>query len=44
LRTQPNYVPFEEVVRVLAKPYEDQPDFADPPRPDQRALQTFCGT
>jgi hypothetical protein len=31
----------------LAKPYEDQPDFAeyaDPPQPEQRVLQTFCGT
>jgi serine/tyrosine/threonine adenylyltransferase len=32
---------------VLAKPYEDQPvfsDYAAPPQPHQRVLQTFCGT
>jgi uncharacterized protein YdiU (UPF0061 family) len=42
-----DYAPFEELVKVLAKPYEDQPDYAayaDPPLPDQRVLQTFCGT
>lgn len=42
-----NYAPFEELVKVLAKPYEDRPDYAayaDPPLPDQRVLQTFCGT
>jgi uncharacterized protein YdiU (UPF0061 family) len=42
-----NYAPFEELVKVLAKPFEDQPDYAayaDPPLPDQRVLQTFCGT
>ena len=42
-----DYAPFEELVAVLAKPYEDQPKFADyanPAAPDQRVLQTFCGT
>jgi len=42
-----NYTPFEELLAVLAKPYEDQPAFADyanPPKPEQRVLQTFCGT
>jgi uncharacterized protein YdiU (UPF0061 family) len=42
-----DYAPFEELIAVLAKPYEDQPDFAeyaDPPQPEQRVLQTFCGT
>ena len=42
-----DYAPFEELVKVLAKPFEDQPDYAayaDPPLPDQRVLQTFCGT
>jgi uncharacterized protein YdiU (UPF0061 family) len=42
-----DYAPFEELVAVLAKPYEDQPDYAayaDPPLPDQRVLRTFCGT
>ena len=30
-----------------SKPYEDQPEFAaytEPPLPEQRVLQTFCGT
>jgi len=42
-----DYAPFEELVKVLTKPYEDQPEcaaYADPPLPDQRVLQTFCGT
>ncbi|NYG42987.1 uncharacterized protein YdiU (UPF0061 family) [Bradyrhizobium sp. IAR9] len=42
-----DYAPFEELVQVLAKPFEDQPEFAayaDPPLPDQRVLRTFCGT
>jgi uncharacterized protein YdiU (UPF0061 family) len=42
-----DYGPFEELLTVLAKPYEDQPAFADyanPPEPHQRVLQTFCGT
>jgi protein adenylyltransferase len=42
-----DYAPFEELLTVLAKPYEDQPAFAayaDPPMPEQRVLQTFCGT
>jgi serine/tyrosine/threonine adenylyltransferase len=45
--TNDDYAPFEELIAVLAKPYEDQPDFAeyaDPPQPEQRILQTFCGT
>jgi uncharacterized protein YdiU (UPF0061 family) len=42
-----DYAPFEELLTVLSKPYEDQPAFsayADPPMPEQRVLQTFCGT
>ncbi|HKS18475.1 MAG TPA: YdiU family protein [Bradyrhizobium sp.] len=42
-----DFAPFEELLTVLSKPYEDQPGFAayvDPPAPDQRVLQTFCGT
>ena len=42
-----DYAPFEELVAVLSKPFEDQPEFADyaePPKPEQRVLQTFCGT
>jgi uncharacterized protein YdiU (UPF0061 family) len=42
-----DYAPFEEILAVLSKPFEDQPQFAsyaEPPQPDQRVLQTFCGT
>ena len=42
-----DYAPFEELIAVLAKPFEDQPEFAgyaDPPQPEQRVTQTFCGT
>ncbi|MBR0962915.1 YdiU family protein [Bradyrhizobium diazoefficiens] len=42
-----DYAPFEELVKVLAKPFDDQAGYAayaEPPLPDQRVLQTFCGT
>jgi len=42
-----DFAPFEALLTVLSKPFEDQPDFAvyaDPPEPHQRVLQTFCGT
>src|SRR3954462_13957146 len=42
-----DYALFEELLTVLSKPYEDQPTFAsyaEPPLPEQRVLQTFCGT
>jgi uncharacterized protein YdiU (UPF0061 family) len=42
-----DYAPFEELLAVLTKPFDDQPAFAayaEPPLPDQRVLQTFCGT
>jgi len=42
-----DFAPFERLLAVLAKPYEDQAAFSDyenPPEPDQRVLQTFCGT
>ncbi len=38
---------FEELLTVLSKPYEDQPAFAhyaEPPKPEERVMQTFCGT
>jgi len=38
---------FEELLVILAKPYDDQPEFArfaTPPEPAERVLQTFCGT
>jgi uncharacterized protein YdiU (UPF0061 family) len=42
-----DFAPFEELLAVLSKPYQDQPEFAayaDPPEPHQRVLRTFCGT
>src|SRR5579872_5290044 len=39
--------PFEELLTVLSRPYEDQvelADYAKPPQPEQRVLRTFCGT
>ena len=39
--------PFEEMLTVLSRPYEDQPGFeryALPPEPDEAVYQTFCGT
>ncbi len=39
--------PFEDLLTVLATPYDDQPAFARhalPPRPEQVVHQTFCGT
>ncbi|WP_427145082.1 protein adenylyltransferase SelO [Rhizobium pisi] len=38
---------FEALLTVLSNPYEDQPAFAaymEPPKPNERVLQTFCGT
>jgi serine/tyrosine/threonine adenylyltransferase len=42
-----DFAPFEELLTVLAKPYEDQPEFAaytEPPQEHQRVRETFCGT
>jgi serine/tyrosine/threonine adenylyltransferase len=42
-----DFGPFEELIAVLAKPYQDQPAhaaYAEPPQPEERVLQTFCGT
>ena len=42
-----DFAPFEELLAVLSKPYEDQPvlsAYAEPPEPHERVLQTFCGT
>ncbi|HYR10173.1 MAG TPA: YdiU family protein [Longimicrobium sp.] len=42
-----DFAPFEELLTVLAKPYESQPAFArymEPPEAQERVLQTFCGT
>jgi uncharacterized protein YdiU (UPF0061 family) len=42
-----DFAPFEELVTVLARPFEDQPGldrYATPPQPHERVLRTFCGT
>jgi uncharacterized protein YdiU (UPF0061 family) len=42
-----DFAPFEELLAVLARPYESQPAYArymEPPAPNERVLQTFCGT
>jgi uncharacterized protein YdiU (UPF0061 family) len=45
--TADDFGPFEELLTVLSRPYEDQPAFAayaEPPQDDERVYQTFCGT
>lgn len=42
-----DFAPFEQLNAVLARPFDDQPDFAayaEPPQPEEQVLQTFCGT
>jgi uncharacterized protein YdiU (UPF0061 family) len=42
-----NFAPFNTLLTVLAKPFDEQPEFeayAAPPRPEQRVVHTFCGT
>jgi uncharacterized protein YdiU (UPF0061 family) len=42
-----DFAPFEELLTVLSRPFDDQPAFSTytaPPEPHQRVLQTFCGT
>ena len=42
-----DYTPFDTLLEVLAKPFDDQPGrerYAAPPQPEQVVRQTFCGT
>ena len=42
-----DFSPFEELVQVLSKPYDDRPEFAkyaEPPGPGEIVQRTFCGT
>jgi uncharacterized protein YdiU (UPF0061 family) len=42
-----DYGPFEELLAVLAKPFEERPGlaaYAEPPGEEQRGYRTFCGT
>jgi uncharacterized protein YdiU (UPF0061 family) len=42
-----DFRPFEELLAVLSRPFEDKPvfgDYANPPAEEERVLRTFCGT
>ena len=42
-----DFAPFEELLSVTSRPYDDQPDFeryAEPPLAHERVAATFCGT
>ena len=42
-----DFGPMDELLAVLASPYEDKPEFAryaEPPQAHERVLATFCGT
>jgi uncharacterized protein YdiU (UPF0061 family) len=42
-----DFGPFEELLEVVSRPYEERPEFeryAAPPGPEERVHQTFCGT
>jgi serine/tyrosine/threonine adenylyltransferase len=42
-----DFVPFEALLDVILRPFDEQPTAAAygvPPRPAQRVLETFCGT
>ena len=42
-----DYQPFEQLLDVTSRPFEDRPDleqYTQPARPDERITQTFCGT
>jgi uncharacterized protein YdiU (UPF0061 family) len=45
--TEEDFAPFEALLEVIVRPFGEQPTaaaYAAPPRPDQRVLETFCGT
>jgi uncharacterized protein YdiU (UPF0061 family) len=42
-----DYAPFETLLNILSRPFDDQPEFAafaEPPPEGQGCYQTFCGT
>jgi uncharacterized protein YdiU (UPF0061 family) len=42
-----DFHPFEELLDVVSRPYEDRPNlerYATPARPEERICHTFCGT
>ncbi len=45
--SQQDLRPLEDLLQVLASPYEDHPelaDYAQPPQPGEEIRQTYCGT
>jgi uncharacterized protein YdiU (UPF0061 family) len=48
--TRSDFTPFEALLDVVTRPYEDRLDepgvqrFAEPPQPHERVRATFCGT
>lgn len=44
---QQDFSIFDQLQTVLSRPYDEQPEHAEyqnPPKPEQRVLETFCGT
>lgn len=44
---QDDFAPFEHLLAALARPFEEDPAFAiyqEPPKPEERIANTFCGT
>jgi uncharacterized protein YdiU (UPF0061 family) len=42
-----DFAEFEELLAVLSRPFDDQPEFLQyqhPPLEDERVLATYCGT
>lgn len=42
-----DYLPFRTLLGVLQHPFDERPErsgYAEPPRPEERVLRTFCGT
>ena len=42
-----DFQPFHQLLAILQRPYDDQPEadaYGRPPQPSERVLQTFCGT
>lgn len=45
--TREDFAPFEKMLEVLSRPYEEIPGYEHygvPPEPEERVRQTFCGT
>jgi uncharacterized protein YdiU (UPF0061 family) len=42
-----DFEPFRQLLRILQRPFDEQPEFIEytrPPQQSERVLQTFCGT